>query len=83
MIVKCHRVNNTVTYYCTIMKVLSHCHEDMIVIELSHVVLAVSKSVCRRTCVLKAFRRVFFIILLMTASTVKIIEISVAFTEVI
>ncbi len=82
MAVKYHSVNVTVTYYRTIMEVLSHYHKDVIVIELSLVALEVFQSVCRRICVLKAFRRVFFKFLLMAASTVKIIEISGAFTEV-
>ncbi len=48
MIVKCHNVNVTITYNRTIMKVLSHCHKNVIVIELSHIVLAVFESVCLR-----------------------------------
>ncbi len=34
--VKYHSVNITVTYYHTIMRVLSQYHKDVIVIELSH-----------------------------------------------
>ncbi len=60
MTVKCHSVNITVIYYRIIMKVLSHYHKDVIVIALSHVVLAVFESVCWRVCVLKAFQSVFF-----------------------
>ncbi len=58
MTVKCHSVNATVTYYHTIMKVLSHYHKEVIVIELLHEVLAVFEPICRRICVLKAFRSV-------------------------
>ncbi len=53
--VKYHCVNVVITYYCAIMKILSHYHEDMTVMELSHVVLAVFESVCQRVGVLKAF----------------------------
>ncbi len=55
MTVQYHSVNISVTYYRSIMKVLSHYRKDVIVIELSHIVLAVFKSVCPRICVLKAF----------------------------
>ncbi len=48
MTVKYHSVNVIVIYYRTIVRVLSHYHKDMIVIEPSHIVLAVFESVCRR-----------------------------------
>ncbi len=64
MTVKCHSVNVTVIYNHTIMKVFLHYHKDVIVIELSHVVLAVFESVCQKICVLKTFRSVFFNILI-------------------
>ncbi len=64
------------------MKVLSLYHKDVIVIELSHILLAVFQSVYWRNCILKAFQSVLFNIFINAASAVKIIEISGAFTEV-
>ncbi len=64
------------------MKVLSDYHNDVIVIELSLVVLAVLESVYWRICVFEGISKCIFKYLLMAASTVKIIEISRAFTEV-
>ncbi len=45
MTVKYHSVKVTVTYYNTIVKVLSYYHKDVMVIELSHIVSAVFESV--------------------------------------
>ncbi len=83
MTVKYHTVNITVTYYRTIMKVLSHYHKDVIVIKLSYVVSAVFESVCWRICILKAFLKCIFKYLLLAESAKKIIEISAAFTEAV
>ncbi len=47
MTVKYHNVNVTVAYYRIIVKVLLHYHKDVVVIELSHVVLPVFESVCQ------------------------------------
>ncbi len=63
------------------MKVLSHYHKDVIVIELLHIVLAVFDSVGEFV-FWRHFEVYFLVVLLMAASREKIIVISGAFTEV-
>ncbi len=81
MTVKYHSVNVTITYYRTIVKVLSHYHKDVIVIELSHIILVVL-SLFVRDFVFEGILKGIFKYLLMAVSRMKISKISDTFTEV-